>query len=132
MAKVGEPIDPGPLAPLADRLITRRGSGAGATAGAFTPPSDGFKAKHFANQDTTAEIRAAWLAMGHWKRWRWQLCAWRHGDPANPIDRHTGWPGFALFCKCWREQYDREQGLPLSPCSRRMTDPNANPWDYTP
>lgn len=132
MAKVGAPIDPGPLADLVKKTITRRGADGAATAGKFCPPSQGFRDVSFAGSATSAEIKAAWLKLGHWKRWRWQLCAFRHGDPAKPIDRINGWPGFALFSKCWREQTDRDCYLPISPCSRRKTDPTANPWDYTP
>jgi len=74
----------------------------------------------------------AWKAMAAYKKIRWWLCHIRHGDPARELDRKRQGSGFALFVREWRTQHPRTSLLPISPCSRRRTDPNASFWDYTP
>jgi len=74
----------------------------------------------------------AWLGLKYWKRIRWTVCAksqWLLYHPPAPANSYSG---FHLFCTCWRDQMVKPGALPISPCARRRTDPNASPFDFTP
>lgn len=65
--------------------------------------------------------RNRWFSMGIWKRSRWHICALARGMR-----------GFQLFLQCCYQQNVDADHLPISPCSRRVTDPDASPFDWTP
>lgn len=132
MAKIGTPIDPGPLAELAATCIRRRGTGASRTGRKQHAPAQAWLDASFCNGPAAAAARAAWAALAPWKKYRWLKAAQRAGNPANQIDPHRAGSGFALFIACWLTQTDRTTRLPINPCARRVTDPTASPWDYTP
>lgn len=74
----------------------------------------------------------AWRSIKTWKKMRWSLCAMATFHlPAAPSNA-PNYSGYTLFIKSWLEQDTPAGKLPISPCSARATDPNANPWDYTP
>lgn len=75
---------------------------------------------------------AAWQRLHTWKKVRWSLCAistW--GDP-DTLQGGTGYSGFSLYVREWLDQKPEADKQPISPCSARATDPDANPWNYQP
>lgn len=88
-------------------------------------------AAFLAKQGEYAECAVWWGYMTEWKRARWQRCE------AKLSNRKEA-SGFWLFWYCWQAQGLSQQiaakgtPYPISPCSRRATNPNASPWDYTP
>lgn len=132
MAKLGEPLDPGPLAGLAGEFIRFRGALGSRTGRKQHPPAQAWLDQSYMSSEQARECRAAWDALAPWKKARWWLCNLRHGDPAQEVDSSRRGSPFALFSRCWWEQGSRAHRLPVSPCARRMTDPDASPWDFTP
>jgi hypothetical protein len=75
---------------------------------------------------------AAWERISAWKKVRWSLCAIRtYGDPGT-LTGAGGMSGMSLYIKCWLEQRPEADKQPISPCSARVTDPLASPWNYQP
>lgn len=89
------------------------------------------------------EASAAWNGLKSWKRARWTACALARASSGfrlyaaeyikqripSPewIDVTTTAPdGTTTTVQVWHQKQ------PISPCSRRATDPAASPWDYTP
>ncbi len=116
MAKLGPPIDPGQLAALAARYIVPRGEADTRTGRAPAPyPEAWINAGYMKGTDARA-CRAAWRQLATWKKYRWALCAWKHGVVSNDPTSGEGRGGFGLFTKCWMEQRPRKHLLPVSPC----------------
>lgn len=130
MAKVGAPLLPADVPPGAAALVQRAGTKAGDAAryGPHVPTASSLTIADWAALH--ADIKAAWLSMRPWMRFRWTICAWRQGVHDNPAAPTVGGGGYALFVRCWLDQ--RPKNLPISPCARRTWDPAASAWDYTP
>lgn len=76
--------------------------------------------------------KAAWARLHTWKKTRWSLCAIKTwGNLAN-LKGQSGYSGYSLYIQCWLDQVPPANGQPISPCSARVTDPNASPWNYQP
>lgn len=75
---------------------------------------------------------AAWQRINTWKKSRWSLCAIRTYGDALTLTGAIGYSGYSLFVKCWLEQRPENDKQPISPCSARVTDPFASPWNYQP
>lgn len=132
MAKLGEAIEDGVLGPLF-RKVARIGKAGDARTAARQHPAP----PEFLDSEAWQPIdqwlcAEAWKAMAKYKKIRWWLCHIRHGDPATALDRERKGSGYALFVREWRTQHPRTSLLPISPCARRRTDPDASFWDYTP
>lgn len=132
MAKLGEAIEDGVLGPLF-RKVARIGKAGDARTAARQHPAP----PEFLDSEAWQPIdqwlcAEAWKAMAKYKKIRWWLCHIRHGNPANALDRERQGSGYALFVREWRTQHPRTSLLPISPCARRRTDPDASFWDYTP
>lgn len=132
MAKLGEGISD----PMMERLFAKvarigRSGTARTAARQHDTPAELLDAESWQPIDRWM-CAEAWKAMAPYKKIRWWLCHIRHGDPARELDRERQGSGFALFVREWRTQHPRTSLLPVSPCSRRRTDPNASFWDYTP
>lgn len=74
-----------------------------------------------AAKDRYDAIAAQWAALDRWKKGRWTLCG---------LKRRMN--GRALYLQCAAEQQTPIGKQPISPCSRRATDPLASPFDFTP
>lgn len=132
MAKLGEAINDAVLAPLFAKVARIGRAGTARTAARqHDAPPELLDAESWQPIDRWM-CAEAWKAMAPYKKIRWWLCHIRHGDPARAEDRERQGSGFALFVREWRTQHPRTSLLPISPCSRRRTDPNASFWDYTP
>lgn len=98
---------------------------------AVNPPSP--SAEHIAAQiQLFIEATAAWSRLAAWKQIRWTVCAittW--GDPVT-LNGALGYGGMTLYMKCWLEQKPAADHQPISPCSARVTDPLASPWNFQP
>ena len=64
---------------------------------------------------------ASWKSLTFWKRQRWSNCA--------IVTRQSG---VNLYIKESISQNVTPPKQPISPCSARVTDPNASPWNYAP
>lgn len=64
---------------------------------------------------------AQYDALDSWKQVRWNVCG---------IAR--GLIGRTLYLRCCHEQATPLGKQPISPCSRRVTNPLASPFDWTP
>jgi len=74
----------------------------------------------------------AWARLATWKKTRWSICALStYGNP-DTMTGKKGMSGYSLYTKCWIEQKPAADHQPISPCSARMTDPGASPWNYQP
>lgn len=73
-----------------------------------------------------------WAALSGWKKYRWSLCAFRKGLASKPPLGWSGWSGMSLYFQCRVEQNTPADKQPISPCSARVTDPDASPWNYQP
>lgn len=74
----------------------------------------------------------SWKGLKTWKKARWTLCAiatW--GDITNKKGK-SGYSGYSLYIQCWLEQQPQPGKQPISPCSQRVTNPDASPWNYQP
>jgi hypothetical protein len=79
-----------------------------------------------------SEAKAAWDRLKTWKKRRWSLCAFfTYNDDGGVIGK-SGYSGKSLYLKCWLEQRPGSDKQPISPCSARVTDPDASPWNYQP
>jgi len=76
--------------------------------------------------------KLGWNALSGWKKYRWALCAWRKGLASKPPVGWSGWSGMTLYFQCRVEQNTPADKQPISPCSERVTNPDASPWDYQP
>ncbi len=132
MAKRTDPITDPVLSPLFAKIATVRDTNGINTARIRPPIPEEWLAYMELESELRAHIKAGWDALAGWKRYRWALCAWRKGIPTDPATGYPGWSGFTLYTKMWREQHTEPGKQPISPCSRRATDPDADPWDYTP
>lgn len=92
--------------------------------------TDPLKAAFF--EQRLRDAGAAWDRLKFWKRVRWSLCAahiWAtlpHLADSQPLS------GRALYQGEFLTQETEPGKQPISPCSRRATDPAASPWDWTP
>ncbi len=132
MARVTGPTDTGSLAPaLRGQFYTA--SIRGRTYANKPPPPQPISAEQLAAYLAALEAaRTSWAALSVWKRARWTICAMRHGLPADDALGFIGWGGLTLYQKMWFDQSIISPHQPTSPCARRITDPGASPWDYTP
>jgi hypothetical protein len=78
------------------------------------------------------DAKNAWIALKTWKKARWSLCAMNTWGNLTTFEWLRGKGGFTLYQKCWLEQNTPQGKQPISPCSRRVVDETANPWDFTP
>lgn len=76
--------------------------------------------------------KAAWTRLATWKKTRWSLCAIATWGNLATITGKSGYSGYSLYIKSWLEQMPPATGQPISPCSARVTDPTASPWNYQP
>jgi len=76
--------------------------------------------------------KAAWARLHTWKKTRWSLCALSTWAGGGPSEGTSGFSGYTLYVKCWLEQKPDPEKQPISPCSARVTDPDASPWNYQP
>ena len=132
MAIVGAPLPPEQWPPGAAAAINRwqqHGATVARQAGQQPPATPEMLA---AWAEITRAIAAEWAALDHWKRWRWSLCAWKHRDHAATPDPQDGDSGFRLYLACYLDQAIVAPHQPISPCARRVWDPGANYWDFTP
>ena len=74
-----------------------------------------------ANLDRARRYSNDWLYMPIWKKQRWRECA-----------RTRNLSGRALYLQCAYQQNTPPEKRPVSPCARRVTDPMASPFDWTP
>lgn len=78
------------------------------------------------------QAAGAWERLHTWKKVRWSICAINtYGDP-DTLSGAPGYSGKSLYIKCWLEQKPEANKQPISPCSARVTDPDASPWNYQP
>lgn len=75
---------------------------------------------------------AAWNRLKTWKKTRWSLCAYSHYGSISPSAGVNGYSGFTLYVNEWLVQKPDPDKQPISPCSARVTDPDASPWNYQP
>jgi hypothetical protein len=76
--------------------------------------------------------KASWNTLKSWKKHRWMLCSmFLYGNFAI-YKCAVGRGGYSLYIKEFLRQNTQAGKQPISPCSRRITDITANPWDYTP
>jgi hypothetical protein len=80
-------------------------------------PADAFTA----NLEKQRTYGLSFAMLASWKQARWNACA-----------RARGMSGRALYLQCSNEQRTPEDKEPISPCARRVLDPNASPFDFTP
>lgn len=78
------------------------------------------------------EALHGWQALSGWKKYRWSLCAWKKGLAEKPPEGWIGWSGMTLYFAERVRQNTPANKQPISPCSRRATNPSADPSDYTP
>lgn len=76
--------------------------------------------------------RASWDVLATWKKTRWTLCAFAQLNLPNFQSDPIGFGGYSLYMREWLMQRPAAGKQPISPCSARVTDPNASPWDYQP
>lgn len=132
MAKLGERITDTALDALFGKIARIGRAGNARTAAKQHPaPPELIDSESWHPIDQAMCVEA-WRRMAKYKKLRWWLCHIRHGDPQRALDRERQGSGFALFVREWRTQHPRTSLLPVSPCARRRTDPNASFWDYTP
>jgi hypothetical protein len=82
--------------------------------------------KHFKEMTAAQNLRfneavLAWERLKQWKQFRWHTCALTFGLT-----------GATLYVKNYMVQNTTLGRQPMSPCARRVWDPEANEWDYTP
>jgi len=75
---------------------------------------------------------AAWSKLKTWKKTRWSLCAIKTFGSLATLKGKSGYSGYTLYIQSWLEQAPPATGQPVSPCSARVTDPLASPWNYQP
>lgn len=85
-----------------------------------------------AQQAKLAGCVQAWRKLPPWKKTRWTKCAYRNGIPIDPPTGVKWFGGFTLYTREWLKQGITPGSQPISPCSRRMTNPAASPFDWTP
>jgi hypothetical protein len=132
MAKITTPDIPPELAQAA--AITLRVTTSGAQQYArrwFALPAPD-SSTQLRQQARVAACALSWNALRAWKRTRWTICAYRNGVPANAPDGVQNFAGFSLYLRCWIDQNIVSPHEPISPCARRVTDPGASPFDFTP
>jgi hypothetical protein len=121
VAKVGAPLDPSTLPPGAANVFYTIIIDGKSYRRQQTPKHGTMSENLQAMRDLHRQAGRAWSALDRWKRGRWSSCAIARGSngPALYISEYI------------RQQID--QGFqPISPCSRRMTDPSSSPYDFTP
>lgn len=74
----------------------------------------------------------SWSVLHTWKKVRWSLCAISIWGDIDLLKGANGYSAFSLYAKCWLEQKPLPGKQPISPCSARVTDPDASPWNYQP
>lgn len=132
MAKITNPIPqnelPYEIQGIIKRSICRGVEYAALFADMPTPPPE-WIAEQIALYE---QAKAAWARIAPWKKIRWSLCAISTWGDAITVEGATGYSGYTLYLKCWLEQKPDPDKQPISPCSARVTDPDASPWDYQP
>lgn len=73
-----------------------------------------------------------WKGLKTWKKTRWTLCALSTFGTGDYMIGISGYSGFTLYVGEWLKQKTEAGKQPISPCSARVTDPDASPWNYQP
>lgn len=121
MAKTSGLTDPATWPPGAAALVFNAGK-PGESLIRFSPTAARGRPESFTTTNEIALLAATgWKMLTSWKKIRWQLCALAHGMTGPSIYRRE-----------WERQNIEPGKQPISPCARRLTDPNASPHDYTP
>ena len=89
-------------------------------------------ALYTAQLENYSAAHAAWRKLKTWKKARWTLCAIAQKGNLATLSSVRGGSAYALYLKCWLEQNTPPDKQPISPCSARVTDASANPWDFQP
>lgn len=79
-----------------------------------------------------AQADLQWSRLNTWKKTRWTLCAIKTWGNIATMQGAAGYSGYSLYIKTWLEQRPESDKQPISPCSARVTDPEASPWNYQP
>lgn len=79
-----------------------------------------------------SNAKAAWDRLATWKKTRWTLCAYTTWGDGGFLRGSLGYSGFSLYVREWLTQKPASDKQPISPCSARVTDPDASPWNYQP
>lgn len=111
------------------RLFTVNNINIAAFAAEMPTPSPEWIAEQVALYENAT---AAWNRLHTWKKTRWSLCAISQWEGGGYLNGTLGYSGFTLYVKCWIEQQPEPDKQPISPCSARVTDPLASPWNYQP
>lgn len=74
----------------------------------------------------------SWNALKTWKKNRWSICAIATFGSLLQYKSAAGHSGYSLYIAEFINQNTPSGKQPVSPCSRRATDINSNPWDFTP
>jgi hypothetical protein len=76
--------------------------------------------------------RISWQRLKLWKKYRWYLCAIKSYGSTVLNKSAKGYGAYTLYIQAYLKQNTLNGKQPISPCSARITDPLASPWDYTP
>lgn len=121
MAIITTPSVPADLAGIVATTIRYKRTSSGLRAERWTPNPRRLTPAYLAHLTRWQNAKIAWAVLRKWKRERWIICA-----------NKTGKRGESLYIREYLSQATIYPSQPVSPCSRRMTDPLADPWDYTP
>jgi hypothetical protein len=132
MAKITSPFSPGYLTDIYKKVVRSYELGSDDIA-KFAAEMPTPSPEWIAEQSTLfTDAQAAWSRLATWKKVRWSLCAINtYGDPTT-ITGIKGQSGYTMYIRSWLEQKPAADHQPISPCSARVTDPDASPWDYQP
>jgi hypothetical protein len=132
MAKIGAPIPNVPLPPSAEGVIIQYAQNGQRLSRKFSPLPAHMRPNMIeSGEDFTAAI-ASWNNLQYWKKIRWSLCAIRTYGNSGTLEGLVSVGGYTLYILSYLDQDCVHGKQPISPCSRRATDPNHNPHDYTP
>lgn len=143
MAKTIGPLDPSTWPPGMKNLIFTFTKNGKTYHRAMMAPEGAALSQLAANHHKFSEAAAAWNGLSSWKQVRWLDCAQIKGKrgfqfyAAEYIRQAIPTPGWievtttapdgtTTTATVWHQKQ------PISPCSRRATDPTASPFDYTP
>jgi hypothetical protein len=132
MAKVGAPVSPGDIpADISKAISFYSALGVDYARLLFIPPNPDSPAQ-LEHQARIAAAIEGWRTLRKWKQNRWTICAYRTFGSITTYDSIKGKSGLTMYITAWMQQATQIGHQPVSPCSRRVTDPGASPFDYTP